>query len=130
MKKYLIIAIFAVCALIGCKTVYVPVESVRTEYKDRVQRDSVNIFDSIYIKEKGDTIWLTRWRTEYRDRIKTDSIVIRDSVQIPYPVEVIKEVEKPPNWWQKIKLELGGFAFAFLVLLIAYYIRKFIKARK
>lgn len=60
------------------------------------RRDSIYIHDSIYIREKGDTILKHIYHTEYRDRWKHDSIFIRDSVyihdSIPYPVEVIKQV--------------------------------------
>lgn len=73
------------------RTIYVPVTSVQHDsiYLHTHSRDSIFVHDSVTIREKGDTIWLTRWRTEYRDRILRDTAYIerRDSVAVPYPVE-------------------------------------------
>lgn len=124
MKRKIIVTIiflFSLMILSGCKTVYVPVDRVHTEYQDRLERDSIHILDSIYIREKGDTIWLTRWRVEYRDRIKVDSVHIRDSVPVPYPVEVIKTVEKKLSKWQRLKMETGGIALGILILILIYF---------
>lgn len=107
---WIVITIGVCLLLFGCsKTVYVPVESTKTEYRDILKRDSIHILDSLIIREKGDTIYLTRWRTEYRDILKTDSIIIRDSIQIPYPVE--KQLTK----WQKTKMDLGGIAIGIII---------------
>lgn len=98
----------------SCKTKYVPVESIRTEieYRDRWQRDSIHVHDSIVIQSKGDTIFRDRWHTLYRDRFLCDTtyIYITDSVQVPYPVE------RPLSRWQRAKLELGGWAFGAIIL--------------
>lgn len=109
----------------GCgKTVYVPVENTRVEYRDKMLYDSIHIVDSIYVKDKGDTIWLTKWRTEYRDRVKTDSVIIRDSIQVPYPVEVIKQVEKELNWWQQFRMYLGNVCLIIIGGWLAWIITK------
>lgn len=95
---------------------YVPVESIKTEYVDRVKRDSLYIRDSLIIREKGDTVWLTRWRTEYRDRLLRDSIIIRDSVRVPYPVE------RPLTKWQSVKMDMGGIAMGGVIALLCVLI--------
>lgn len=121
MKRKVIIIVvlmFILTVLSGCKTVYVPVDRVHTEYRDRIQQDSIYIRDSVYVREKGDTVWFTRWRVEFRDRIKVDSIHIHDSVPVPYPVEVIKTVEKKLTWWQRVKMETGGITLCVLLVLI------------
>lgn len=73
------------------RTIYVPQVSVERDsiYLHTHSRDSIVVRDSVTIREKGDTIWLTRWRTEYRDHIRIDTAYIerRDSVAVPYPVE-------------------------------------------
>lgn len=106
----------------GCaKTVYVPVESIKTEYRDIIKSDSIIITDSLFFREKGDTILITRWRTEYRDRLRIDSIMIRDSIQVPYPVE--KQLSK----WQSIKMDIGEIAIgviACLSFIIIWLIKK------
>lgn len=115
MKK--IVIIFIVSVLAGCaKTVYIPVESIRTEYKDKYHRDSIYILDSVYVREKEDTIFKDRWRIEYRDRLRVDSFCQVDSIKIPYPVEVIKKVEKKLTWWQKLRIYLGNIALGFCMV--------------
>lgn len=100
-----LLAVVLLC-LTGCRTQYVPVESVRTEtqYIDRLQRDSIFVKDSVFIKEKNDTIYLTKWRVEYREvlRVDTFNIVKVDSIN------TIVEVEKKLTKWQKFKLNIGG----------------------
>lgn len=122
--KYLIhilAVLFGICMLASCTTTrYVPVESVRTEieYRDRLQTrtDSIHITDSIYIKEKGDTILIERWRTQYRDRLVTDTatvfVSVTDSIQVPYPVPT------PLTSWQRFKQDVGGIAIGVLAAAI------------
>lgn len=100
---------------------YVPVEieTVKREYIDRVHKDSIHVLDSIYIREKGDTVWLTRWRTEYRDKIIRDSIIVNDTIRIPVPVE------RKLNRWEKTKMDLGGIAIGgiiSIVIMLVFYI--------
>jgi N-acetylmuramoyl-L-alanine amidase len=87
-------------ALSGCKsnTVYVPVESVRTEYRDRLQRDSIHLYDSVFVKLKGDTIWLEKYKYIYCDRLRTDTVAQSDTIAIPYPVVETREVKIYPRW--------------------------------
>ncbi|MDR1091330.1 MAG: hypothetical protein LBL79_09665, partial [Prevotella sp.] len=88
MKKILIfillIAAFAACN----KTVYVPVKSVKTEYRNNYLRDSVYLLDSVFIKEKGDTVWIEKYRYLYVDKLNRDTLCINDTVRVPFPVEV------------------------------------------
>lgn len=86
--------------LISCKTqtVYVPVESIKTEYQDRLQRDSIYLQDSIFIVMKGDTVWYEKYKYLYRDKLVRDSVFITDSIQVPYPVVEVKEVNRLKNW--------------------------------
>lgn len=107
------------------KTIYVPVESKRTEYIDRIKTDSIHITDSVHIREKGDTVWLTRWRTEYRDRLKVDSILIRDSISVPYPIEIAL------TRWQQTKMDMGGLAIGGLgVIVLAFLVWLIIKFKR
>ncbi|MCD7900295.1 MAG: hypothetical protein LUH22_10620 [Bacteroides sp.] len=105
-------------SLVGCsKTVYIPVEHVKTEYRDKHTRDSIHILDSVYLREKGDTVFLTKWRIQYVDRLRHDSILVRDSIPVPYPVEVIREVEQELSGWKTFRLYLGNL---FLILTAGY----------
>lgn len=107
----------------SCKSVkYIPVIEHRTDtcYITKHQRDSIWLHDSIHVKEKqqGDTIWLEvqKWHTKYVESRTHDTIYIstHDTIPQPYPVEVIKKVEKPLSWWQKLLQRSGAIALVAL----------------
>ena len=99
----------------SCRTQYVPVETIRTEYKtrDSIRFDSIYEHDSIFLFVKGDTVYKEKYRYKYRYLTinKTDTVMLTDSVQIPYPVE------KQLTRWQQMKIELGGWAVGVIVIL-------------
>lgn len=98
---------------ISCRTQYIPVETVRTEYKtrDSIRVDSIYNQDSIYVLVKGDTVYQYRYKYLYKYQYlnRTDTMIKIDSVQIPYPVE------KQLTRWQQMKIELGGWAFGVII---------------
>lgn len=117
--------VFFVWLFTGCKTktLYVPVESVKTEYKDRIQRDSIHIYDSIMVKMKNDTVWLEKYKYLYRDKLVRDSIFKTDSIQIPYPVEVEKEVNRLTSF-QSFQVWCGRI---LLLLILSYFGFRYLK---
>lgn len=120
MNRLVILAIAA--GLGGCtKTVYVPVETVRTEYVDTYRRDSVHVHDSVYIRSTGDTLLIDRWHTLYREVLKIDTFLRTDSVQVPFPVEKTVYVNKL-HGYQKACMWIGVGA---VVLLMVGLIKRF-----
>ncbi len=112
---YIILLMLAIC-LTSCRNIkYVPVETVKTEYKtrDSIRFDSIYEHDSIFLFVKGDTVYKEKYRYKYRYLTinKTDTVMLTDSVQIPYPVE------KQLTRWQQMKIELGGWAVGVIVIL-------------
>lgn len=125
-----LIVMSAMMSLAGCTSVkYVPVETVRTEiqYKDRLQRDSVYVKDSVFLLIKGDTVFRDRWHTVYKDKVIRDTFYVykTDSIQVPYPVE------KKLTGWQTFKQKTGGFAMAaIVVVLLIVFIKMVYKLKK
>ena len=123
MKWNIVIMVFAGLVLGGCKTKYVSVPEIHTEYITRVdttvRRDSVYLKDSVYVERKGDTLYVNK--TLYRDRyhniykVKTDTILKRDSVNVAYPVE--KEMSRS----ERLFVAMGKF-FAALVIALLFVI--------
>lgn len=116
--------LFVICS---CRTVkYVPVETVKvdTTYINKLQRDSIYMLDSVYVKEKGDTVLIEKYKYLYRDKLVRDTMYISkaDSIQVPYPVE--KELTR----WQQFRMYFGGWAMCIVVIsiliLIVYKIKK------
>lgn len=116
MRSIIIVSI-ALLLLAGCRTKiqYVPVESVRIEYQDRYLRDSINVYDSIYVREKGDSVFVDRLQKIYIDRFRVDSFIRTDSIQVPYPVEKIIEVNKL-HWYQETLMWIGVGALVILMI--------------
>lgn len=102
-------------------TRYVPVERVRTSYRDIVkhQIDSVHLIDSIYLHTKGDTVYQTRWRTMLRERKIIDTVhILRQDT-----ISKVVEVERRPSFVERVerntyRLVLLGIAIYLLVQLI------------
>lgn len=121
------IIILLASAICSCRSVeYVPVETVRSDtlYINRLQRDSVFVADSVYVREKGDTVQIVRTRYVDRWRVHTDTLraVSNDTIRVPYPVE--RELTK----WQRVKLDAGGIAIgvatvAFLAIVVWLVLR-------
>lgn len=104
----------SVFILSACRTQYVPVERIKTEYRyiDRLQQDSVYSKDSIRYYTKGDTVFADKYFYLYKYLFinRVDSFTKTDSIHVPYPVE------RKLTRWQSIKMELGGWVFGVLIM--------------
>ena len=114
-----VLLLIAVAALLcSCKTQYVPVETVRmeTQYIDRLQRDSIFVKDSVFLKEKNDTVYLTKWRVEYREALRVDTVQIvrTDSIQN------IVEVERNFTPWESICFSIGRVMLTISAFVLVY----------
>ena len=104
----------------GCKTrtILVPVKETKIEYRDRLRVDSIYNRDTVEIYGVNDTIFknVIKWRERFR--IDTVSVVKIDS--IPYPVEVIQEVNKLTKWqrWRLSALNI------IAIIIVAYVVIK------
>ena len=112
---YTIIITLIFSFMIGCKakTVYVPVESVKTEYRDKLIKDSIHILDSVFLYSKNDTVFFNKYQYVYRDKLIRDTICKTDSIAVPYPVIETKEVNRLYSW-QIILMVLGGVLIGYL----------------
>ena len=135
MKEYRLIIAYLVAVLLvlialicgGCSTTkYVPVETIKrdTVYQSKIERDSVYLHDSVYVKEwqKGDTIYRDRdrWHTKYVEKEVHDTLYQSkvDSIAVPYPVE------KELTWWEKKKIEFGELAMVVMAGLLCFVVIK------
>ena len=103
----------------GCKSVKsvkpVIVEKTKIEYRDRLRVDSIYNRDTVQIYGRNDTVFkdVIRWRERFR--LDTVSVVKIDS--IPYPVEVIQEVNRLTKWqrWRLTLLNIiGGLTAVYI----------------
>ena len=96
----------------------------KIEYKDRdvyhyvtkVEKDTVkeSVHDSVYIHEKGDTVWFEKWHAKYIDKIgERHDTCWRDSVVTEYK-ETTKEIIKIP------KIFWCSFVFSIIIIIFAF----------
>jgi hypothetical protein len=118
IKLLFITIVMTAAILAGCRsqTIYVPVETTRTDsiYINRQRVDTLMLRDSVFVEHKGDTTYLYKYKFLYKTKLSVDTIYIEriDSIQVPYPVE--KSLSK----WQQLKLDLSDFAFGGLLFVI------------
>lgn len=130
MRGLLIAFFLFLC--ISCSTtkvveVEVPVETVRTEYVNNIQYDSIHVIDSIDRFIKGDTVFLYKYRDVFKYKYKTDTVVKVDSIQVPVRTTITKEVEVNKIKGYQYFLMYSGLAFILCLLFAAYkLIKKFI----
>ena len=125
MKKPILSLFLATFLFGGCRTIEivreVPVEVIK--YVQRSDTLIMNTTDSVYIRQKGDTVYSEKFRTVYRDRVRVE----RDS--IPYIVEITKtdvrvEKEEVPVkvrdwiWW------IGAIGLIYGFIRIVLFVRK------
>lgn len=142
---YILIVFVLMCLmalLVSCRTQYVPVETVRTEYinhTDTVHRtDTVTNEKETVIREvnKGDSALLAKYGIMFKDNermllflqreldrerskereVQHDTTIVRDTIQVPYPVE--NKQSAVDRFGDKLMLLL------ILVLLLGFVFRR------
>jgi hypothetical protein len=128
------VVVVVVLALCGCKSVEyvaVPQQHTDTLIITKHQRDSIFLKDSTHVSEKGDTVRIEHWRTQFVKKEVHDTTYIanHDTIPAPYPVEVVKEVEKDLSWWQLTKMHIGGVVLWLIGIAAVVLIGKFVIKR-
>lgn len=104
------------------------IETIRyqrdTTYVQQVKVDSVYRRDSVFVREKGDTVFIykERIRDRYVFRHDTLRLVKVDSVAVERVNEV--KVEKPLSAWKSAKIGAFWWLVAAVLLLLLWTFRK------
>ena len=101
--------LFFLTTIVSCTTtkiVEVPIETIKTEYIEQVKYDSIYSKDSIYIMQKGDTIYNNKVQYLYKYKYLRDTINITDTIP---KIVTIKDVQyiNQLYTWQKILIVIG-----------------------
>ena len=76
--------------LTACKSVQTATNSTTTHTIAHLQRDSIYLRDSIFVRIRADTVYLEKWHTRWREKeiTRTDTIQVEttkiETVQIRY----------------------------------------------
>ena len=147
MKTAIILAIIITCVLMAilssCTTTkYVPVTETRTEHHwhtDTVrQRDSTHTERKTIIREldsaamakygiqmqANQRAWLVLQREMENRLLELEHMTaqrdtVRDSIPVPYPV--VKMVEKPLSWWERLRLNIFNVLLGVIALVIIFF---------
>lgn len=111
------------CLLFGCKSIEY-VDRVRTEYVHDtlkvkvIERDSINVRDSVSRVERGDTVWIDRWHREYVDRLVHDTVdrIHFEAVHDTVPIRV--EVPAELTLKEKAYLKVGEWTWWIWIVLL------------
>lgn len=122
MNKFKYIFILNLCfILVSCTTtkyVEVPVETIKTEYVDKILRDSIYIDTQTEIVIINDTVYKTKIQYKYKEKYIKDTICTIDSIPKIVKVTEIQYTNKL-NTFQKVFFYIGiGFSIIFIVILI------------
>ena len=98
MKNVMLLFLLLLC---GCRTEYIPIESVRYDSLmiEKLMRDSVFVRDSVYLQEKGDTVFKYKDRFVYVYKNRVDTFFAEKIREIEVPVPV----ERKLTWWERVK---------------------------
>ena len=118
MVIYIVSACLIALAFCSCKTKYVTVENVHDVYHNVVDTIRDSTIQEVYVYQyvKGDTVFKDKEVKVYKERWRIRDSIVIELDSIPYPVEVIKEVEKPVTPWYNYII-IGGLALALLYLI-------------
>ena len=115
----------ALLALTSCKTKYLPVETIRvdTTYISTEKWDSIYVLDSVFVRERGETLLIEKTKYKYIERVLRDTMYKEriDSVAVPYPVE------KELTWWQGTCIKWFPWLLFVLLVIGLYVFRKPLK---
>ena len=130
MRKILFL-LFMTLLLGSCKVkekiVDVPIPQIKTEIKyiDKVKYASIYLKDSVYIIQKGDTIYNNKVAYRYKYKYLKDTIIVNeiDTIIKLQKVTEIK-VKNQLNVVQKILMYIGLFSLLMFIIIIYKHFKK------
>lgn len=117
---FLLLFLTTIVSCTTTKIIEVPVETIKTEYIEQVKYDSIYSKDSIYIIQKGDTIYNNKVQYLYKYKYLRDTINITDTIPKIVTVKDTQYINQLYTW-QKVLIAIGiVFIFYWIVKLVIY----------
>ena len=123
--SFLLLFLTTIISCTTTKIVEVPVETIKTEYVEQIKYDSIYSKDSIYIMQKGDTIYNTKVAYRYKYKYLKDTVTVNktDTITRLQKVTEIK-VKNQLNAVQKILMYIGLFSLLMFIIIIYKHFKK------
>ncbi len=99
--------------LTACKSVQTTANSTTNHATAQLQRDSIYLHDSIFVRIRADTVYLEKWHTRWREK----EITRTDTIQVENIKVETKEVRYVPKFYK--------YCAALTALLLLFLIIKF-----
>ena len=130
MRKILFL-LFMTLLLGSCKVkekiVEVPIPQIKTEIKyiDKIKYDSIYLKDSVYIIQKGDTIYNNKVAYRYKYKYFKDTVIVNktDTIIRLQKVTEIK-VQNQLNIVQKVLIYIGLFSILLFLIILYKHFKK------
>ena len=130
MRKILFL-LFMTLLLVSCKVkekiVEVSIPQIKTEIKyiDKVKYDSIYLKDSVYIVQKGDTIYNNKVAYRYKYKYLKDTVTVNkiDTITKLQKVTEIK-VKNQLNTIQKVLIYIGLFSILLFLIILYKHFKK------
>ena len=106
-----------ILALTACKTVQTATDTNQNHIANQVQRDSIYLHDSIFVRIRADTVYLEKWHTRWKEK----EIVRTDTVQVENIKVKTKEVRYIPRFY-KYCAALTALLLILLLLRVTLYL--------
>ena len=113
--------------LCSCTTQSVPVETVRHDsvFFAKIQKDSIFVRDSVFIRQKGDPVFKDKFKLVYKSVLLRDTMMTIKTDSIPVPIPV----EKKRTWWEQTKIDIAHTAVSLVAIVILYLLMKWMVKR-
>ena len=122
---FLLLFLTTIISCTSTKTIEVPIETIKTEYIEQVKYDSIYSKDSIYIMQKGDTIYNNKVQYLYKYKYLKDTINIIDTIPKMITIKDTQYINQLYTW-QKVLIIVGiGFVLYWIIKLVIYIKNKF-----
>lgn len=130
MRKILFL-LFMTLLLGSCKVkekiveVHIPQIKTEIKYIDKVKYDSIYLKDSVYIIQRGDTVYNIKVAYRYKYKYLKDTITINktDTITRLQKITEIK-VKNQLNVVQKILMYIGLFSLLMFIIIIYKHFKK------
>lgn len=130
MRKILFL-LFMTLLLGSCKVkekiVEVPIPQIKTEIKyiDKIEYDSIYLKDSVYIIQRGDTVYNNKVAYRYKYKYLKDTVTVNktDTITKLQKVTEIK-VQNQLNIVQKVLMYIGLFSILLFLIILYKHFKK------
>lgn len=123
-----IIVMMLVC-FAGCASqtqIEMPKNHTQIEYRDRVQKDTVYVKDSVLIEHKSDTVYINRLKYVYKERMLMDTAYVSITDTIYKSIYI----ERQQTFSEKVSNFMYGIYSMIAILVVLALIIAVIKRSK